>query len=267
MYRSIDYISSTVSRLLPHQFEQASPEPSRPRESILCGPGSPYNSTLRTVFTDTEAHIYAWPSKGGVIILDGADAIDFEFLGVNPLNPPEKRLEDQSAEDEFCQRLLLLGAKWWDSEARCDIVSAIENEAQGISRGDIAFKLDEEPPPTMREKRLVKVAWPSTGGVWIADFDTTWAGVDEEGRLLPDRAEIGLLKMARTMDERSRILRDRFNATFYRDVNEFEGYGFFNCWATKDDGEAGPLLLPSQTYELWKNAYYRRFSKPTDQNV
>jgi hypothetical protein len=83
-----------------------------------CGQTCPYDSTVRALFTDNNASIYAWPSRGGVIILDDAEAIDFEFLGLNPLDPPEKRLEDQSAEDPFCQRLLLLGAKWWDSEAR-----------------------------------------------------------------------------------------------------------------------------------------------------
>ncbi len=263
MYRSIDCISSTVYGL----FKQASDDQSQSRKKFKCGPRSPYNPTVRTKFTDTGAHISAWPSKGGVIILDSADAIDFEFLGLNPLNPPETKSNDQSAEDEFCQRLLLLGAKWWDSEARYHLVTAIEDEAQGINRGDIIFKLEEQPPPTMREKRLVKVAWPSTGGVWIADFDTTWAGADEEDCLLPDGAEVGFLKMARTMDERSEILRNKFMATFYRDVTEFEGYGFFKCWATKVTGEVGPLLSPKQTYELWNDAYYGRFSKSADANA
>jgi hypothetical protein len=78
----------------------------------------PYDSTVRAKFTDDDIRIYAWPSRGGVIILDDAEAIDFEFLGLNPLDPPVERLDDQAAEDAFCQRLLLLGAKWWDSEAR-----------------------------------------------------------------------------------------------------------------------------------------------------
>ena len=75
------------------------------------GPTCPYNSSVRTNFTDIHARIYAWPSRGGVIVLYTAEAIDFEFLGLNPLNPPLERLDNQAAEDAFCQRLLLLGAK------------------------------------------------------------------------------------------------------------------------------------------------------------
>jgi hypothetical protein len=257
MLRLAHYIPVVVSRFLSGR-DAESASLSSPRMQYECGPGNPYDSSIRTMFTDTEAHIYAWPSKGGVIILNSADAVDFDFLSLDPLDPPSQRLSDQTAEDAFCQRLLLLGAKWWDSEARYDIVSAIEDEAQGIPR-TLDFKIGEEPPPTMREKRLTRVAWPSTGGVWVADFDTTWAGVDDPENLLPYDAETGQLKMARTMDERAILLRDRFNGRHYKDIEEFDGYGFFNCWETKDQGEVGPLLLPHETYELWKRAYYGRF--------
>ena len=92
----------------------------------------------RTVFTDNDARIYAWPSLGGVIILDGAEAVDFEFLDLDPLDPPlrhhisphtaseEERQKVAENEDVFCQKVLLLGAKWWDSEARYNIVSEME---------------------------------------------------------------------------------------------------------------------------------------------
>ena len=74
-------------------------------------PTYPYDPTVRTTFTDIDARISAWPSHGGVIILDSAEAMDFEFLGLNPLDPPLRRLDDQAAEDKFFQQLLLLGAK------------------------------------------------------------------------------------------------------------------------------------------------------------
>lgn len=268
MFRLTSYIPTVNSGLLFNQIMRQEPSsPASPPRQYLCGPGYPYHSSISTVFTDTEAHIYVWPSKGGVIILNGADAIDFEFLALNPLDPPTSRLPDQADEDDFCQRLLLLGAKWWDSEARYDIVSVVEDEAQGIQRTGMVFNIQEEPEPTMREKRLVKVAWPSTGGVWIADFDTTWAGVDEVDPLLPDDADVGRLKMARTMDERSVLLRDRFEATFYADVGGFEGYAFFNCWDSKSGGEVGPLLLPHKTRELWRNRYYRKPPMPAGNDL
>lgn len=101
---------------------------SAPRRTYVCGPSDSYKSksTARTVFGDTEVSIYAWPSLGGVIILDGATSVDFEFLDLNPLDPPMKRLGDQNLENKFCKRLLLLGAKWWDSEARYGVVSQLK---------------------------------------------------------------------------------------------------------------------------------------------
>jgi hypothetical protein len=190
-----------------------------------------------------------------VIILDDAEAIDFEFLRLNPLDPPEKRLEDQSTEDPFCQRLLLLGAKWWDSEAR---YSVVEHLKAGIARADGAFIVEREPPPTMREKRFVKVGWPSTGGFWVAEFDTTFAGVNEEDNLLPDDEGAARLRMARTMDERCLILQARFQAIFYEDVKDYKGYTFLNCWETKDTGEAGQLLQPDERY-VYGERLSRRF--------
>ncbi|KAL8725104.1 MAG: hypothetical protein Q9181_006539 [Wetmoreana brouardii] len=227
---------------------------SSPLAIHICGPTYPYDSSLRTCFTDDNASIYAWPSRGGVIILDDAEAIDFEYLGLNPLDPPLARHDDQSAEDVFCQRLLTLGAKWWDSQARYSIVSQIEQGARGIERVHTAFKVDKQPPPTMREKRLIKVGWPSTGGVWVVEFDTTWAGVDEEENLLPWDEDLGRLRMTRTMDERCAMLRDRFKGTFYTHLREYRGYGLFNDWEVKMTGEVGPLLLPDETREIWLKA-------------
>ncbi|KAI4214678.1 MAG: hypothetical protein LQ351_002751 [Letrouitia transgressa] len=232
--------------------------PSNPTKTHLCGPTIRYNPTIRTHFTDTAAKLYAWPSRGGVIILDPATAVDLEFLGFNPLDPPRKRHEDQAAEDSFCHRLLALGAKWWDSEARYSIVTTIESCAAGFmeQRVDGAFRLEDQSEPTMREKRLIRVGWPSTGGVWIAEFDTAWAGVDEEDNLVPEMEDLGRLTMARTMDERCELLRDRLRARFYEDLRQYEGYGFFNAWEWKVDGEVGPLLQPAETVKAWSKAYY-----------
>ena len=226
----------------------------RPRRHV-CGPSYLFDPQRRTSFTPTAAAIYAWPSRGGVIILDNADAIDLEFLNLDPLDPPPKRLDRQAEEDAFSQRLLHLGAKWWDSEARYIIVSVMETGDVIGGRIHGAFPIDEQPKPTMREKRLVLVGWPSTGGVWIADFDTTWAGVDEDNLCDED---VGRLKMARTMNERCALLRDRFGATFYEDVKDYDGYGFFNAWQWKTTGEVGPLLSPSETADLWSRAYNNR---------
>jgi hypothetical protein len=81
--------------------------------SPTCQPQKSLNDpTRRTTMTDVYVCIYAWPSKGGVIIHDHVEVIDLEFLGLNLLDPPTKRLPNQNDEDDFCQRLLLLGAQW-----------------------------------------------------------------------------------------------------------------------------------------------------------
>ena len=134
---------------------------SQPRIRICPPHTSPYDSTRRVVLTDRDIYIYAWPSKGGVIIHDHADAIDLEFLGLDPLNPPAKRLPHQLDEDIFGQWLLLLGAKWWDSERRFQFLGMAE---EMDDRAIQALENETEPAPSMKERRWVSVAWPTTGG-------------------------------------------------------------------------------------------------------
>ena len=235
----------------------------QPREVIVCGPLIPYDSSIRSTFSDESSDIYAWPSRGGVIILNDAVTIDFEYLGLDPLDPPPHRLDDQDAEDDFCQQLLLLGAKWWDSEERYFFVAGVEQSANGYTGAsyghhDGSFKNLSRPNPTMREKRCVKVGWPSTGGLWVSEFDTTWAGVDEEAKLPPDDG-LARVKLARTMDERCQILRDRFNAKFYNDISDYQGRAFIRAWEWKTTGEAGQVLLtPEETIKQWRNSFGRK---------
>lgn len=102
----------------------------------------------------------------------------------------------------------------------------------------------------MREKRFITVGWPLMGGVWVAEFDTTWAGADEEDIVFPGDVDFGLLRMARAMDERSAILRDRFEAKFSIDLKGYEGHIFFN---SLDAGEVGSLLKPDEMRDIyWK---------------
>jgi hypothetical protein len=237
----------------------------QPRQIVFHGPTAPYDSTARCKFNDEHGDVYGWPSRGGVIILTDAEAIDYDFLGINAIDPPTHRDDDQGAEDEFCQRLLLLGAKWWDSEERFFHVSGLEEAEKGYDHShghyDGSFKDADRPKPTMREKRWVKVGWPSTGGLWVSEFDTTWAGVDEEDNLPPQGEGLARLKLARTMDERCLVLRDRFRAKSYRDVSEYEGYAFLGAWEWKTTGEVGQhLLTPEETVNEWVNSFRKKSS-------
>ena len=130
--------------------------PTEERQQIFIrGPSSPYDPTVRSDFSNTAASISAWPSRGGLIRLDDAEAIDFSFLGLDPLNSQPNRDSDQSSEDAYAQQLLLLGAKWWDSKERCFVVDQIEALGEGtlvqgsIGHGDGSFRSVEHPRPTM----------------------------------------------------------------------------------------------------------------------
>lgn len=194
-------------------------------------------------------------------MLEEFEAMDYEFLGLNPLDPPTKREENQDAEDAFCQRLLHLGAKWWDIEERAFYVGTVEAEGKGIGygsvtgHGDGSFRDVTRPPPTMREKRWVKVGWRSTGRLWVSEFETTWSTVDEEENLAPEEG-LARVKLARSMDERCRILRDRFRGRFYASLDHYEGYAFLRAWEWKQTGEAGlKLMTPEETIQHWKESY------------
>lgn len=65
----------------------------------------------RTLLHETVT-LQGWPSPGGIIVLEDATPPDFDFLQLDPLDPPLRRDADQGAEDIFCQGLLRLGATW-----------------------------------------------------------------------------------------------------------------------------------------------------------
>ncbi|KAL9618506.1 MAG: hypothetical protein Q9160_006762 [Pyrenula sp. 1 TL-2023] len=194
-------------------------------------------SNRRTAINDIEVYVFAWPSKGGVIILEHTEGIDFEFLGLDPVNPPPTRLQNQAEEDVFCQRLLLLGAKWWDSEIRWRFLKAADERDEATIE---ALEEETEPAPTMRERRWVSVGWPTGGGLWVAEFDTTLWEIEEEHNIVPE--DTARLRLARTMDERCQVLKEHLGGRYYEDISEYEGYAFLNSWNATEQGEVGPLL-------------------------
>ena len=136
---------------------------------------TPINSTNRIFFINTAVSILGWPSLGGVIILDEATHVDFTFLGLSTTDPPLKRPshstirnyeEAVAKEDKFCQRLLLLGAKWWDSPSRYHLISVYQAEDPNAVAGVEAKSMPER---TVRESKWVRVAWDVSSG---NDYDT-----------------------------------------------------------------------------------------------
>lgn len=239
------------------------------------------DSTRRVDFTDVSVSIFGWPSRGGVIILNDATHVDFTFLSLSTTNPPLKRRPcsiataakgddnehldseissgaqytkeskpageqgDMDEEDAFCQRLLLLGAKWWDSEKRYQFVdhfaAGFQPFIEDIEEGKVA-------EPTLRERRWVKVGWEHLaanssecdGGFWILECDSNWMGIIEEDNLVP--ANAAKTKLAKTMEERCEILKE-MGARYYAGLKDYKNEStFLTAWSWKWEGEIGPSL-------------------------
>ena len=200
--------------------------------------------TTRTNFTDNEVGVWGWPSRGGVVVLRRVTAVDFDFLGLDPVDPPMLRDRDQDAEDAFCQRLLLLGAKWFDSDERRGFIAGLaEDDESCIDE----LRAGEQPAPTLMERRWVAVAYPDGrgpegAGLWVAEFDTVMQGLLEADNVVPTNAS--QVQLARNMAEKVEILK-RLRGKFYASLEEYErggGKACLNSWATKTTGEVGPLV-------------------------
>jgi hypothetical protein len=216
--------SSTITKSKPRQMT------CRPRSR------SPKHTTRTIIFTDCIT-LLGYPSRGGLIVLERADAVDFNFLNLSRLSPPLTRATDPKAEDEFCQRLLLLGAKWFDSESRYRFMAGVrEDEYRAI----LDLESGEKPELTLGERRWVGIGWPSepTRGLWVGEWDTNWPGILEEERQVPTDA--ARLTLATNMDERCEILKG-MGARFYESLDEYEGGAYLRAWQTKWVGEVEPL--------------------------
>lgn len=201
------------------------------------GSARPRSPPRRFVIGDTGVNIWGWPSRGGLITLDRVAPLDMDFLGLHPVELPRYRDDDQDAEDQLCQRLLALGAKWFDSEARRALVAGVA--AQEDVEMD-AVMLEGTPAPSTMERRWVQVAYPNglEGGFWVAEFETSMFGWQERDNFVPENAE--LVHLARTMDEKARLL-EKIGGKYYASLDEYDGAACLNAWKLKTSGEFGPL--------------------------
>jgi hypothetical protein len=94
-------------------FSMTKQQLQRPRPPPTpCYTPTPSDPTLqRMSMTEEDIRVFGWPARGGVITLEHAELVDFDFLELDRLNLTETRFTDQHNEDHFCQRLLFLGAK------------------------------------------------------------------------------------------------------------------------------------------------------------
>jgi hypothetical protein len=204
------------------------------RPTHLCGPRTVYNSvkdlSKRIDFYE-EITIFAWPSRGGVIVLERPCPADFDFLGLDRLDPPKKRHATRQEEDNFAQRLLFLGGKWWDSPAR----HALFIEPDHLQDGEV---MAAQPEPTARENAWVGAAWTSSGGLVVAEWPTMMYPGGRMDEVAPD--DVSRLFVCMTMDEKAAVLMDRLGGKRWKRVEDYEGKAFICSWGNHR-GEVGEL--------------------------
>ena len=111
---------------------------------------------MRLLTSNISVSVWGWPSRGGFIVLERAGPIEFNHLGLDRSQLSLERSSKQDEEDEFCQKLLLLGARWFDSRERYYFVSDVADD------DEVAFEsmgAGEEPHPFKKECRGVSVGF------------------------------------------------------------------------------------------------------------
>jgi hypothetical protein len=155
--------------------------------------------TKRATYGDYGCTVFGWPSSGGVMIRENCDLVELQYLSLDPLDVPTARYDESEKEDEFCVALRKIGGKWWKSQRRWLDVQACE--------------WTELTEPSREEEREVYIGWPEEGGVLVLDnVESSIPG------------EVGMLRMVTSMEERCRLLRDRFNAVYYEDTRTYSGF-------------------------------------------
>lgn len=178
-------------------------------------------------FLHDQVTLQGWPSRGGLIVLENATAPDFDFLRLDPLDPPLRRDANQNTEDAFCQALLRLGAIWWDSDARRDFVRKLEN---GDEEAFEALDADETLAPTPRERVWTRVAWPehTPGALCVLACEKPIDGRRGDEKIRP--RHYGVTSLARTMDERCTVLQ-RLGGVMYASIEDYQdSTTFLKAW-------------------------------------
>jgi hypothetical protein len=135
------------------------------------------------------------PIVGSIIVARSLTAVELDFLSL-PRFSLVPRLDklNATAEDAFCRRLRLLGAKWYSNH--WDYLGAHEMQLRRL---------------TPYERETLHLGWPETGGLW----------------LMRQKNELDLwpwmwrMRNAYTMEERGTAL-EMAGATFYKNPDETE---------------------------------------------
>lgn len=173
------------------------------------------NGCMRSNIFSGNGYVAAYPSIGGVVFLKNPSAVDLQHLGLPHTHDTERPQESHEEEDALAARMARLGAQWWPTW-----YTYLKHQA----RMDMNVFYDYHAPPD------VHVGYPSTGGVWVANFTRDWPlHVDEDSVCepwLPVRPDIWRFKMryALTMDDKCEMMKD-MGATYYDRVEVVPGIG------------------------------------------
>nr|OQO21893.1 hypothetical protein B0A51_10985 [Rachicladosporium sp. CCFEE 5018] len=150
----------------------------------------PRGVAQRTIFGSRGCNIYGYPSSGGILLKE-ADVLDLLHLSLSRSEVCECS-SDPNEEDEFCDRLRRIGAKWW------------------VSKRDWANATIGARESTEEEEKVVVYGWPAEGaGVWVLRYGSE--------RDVPD--DFGRLRLALTMEERVAMMRE-YGAEFAEDASQ-----------------------------------------------
>lgn len=206
------------------------------------------NACWRSNIFGSGGYLIAYPSAGGIIFLQKPLAVDLQYLGL-PNTHDTERSPDQ--DDNLATRMLQLGAQWWPN---WDLYF------RHSTRLDNGIFYDYHYPPK------VYVAFPSTGGVWVANFTQDEPAYFEEGDRIsqswlpspPYRYRVKL-QYTLTMDNKAEQLKD-MGATFYNSLNEVAGIA-------KTIDEAITMFEPfkERLRDMEDDKYRRRFYGHEDQ--
>jgi len=220
---------------VPDEEEKAIPSPEERRRLFTCPPPKFWDTRKRVDWTDHGCHVFGWPSTGGVVIKEDADAVDLQFLGLNRLDPQKERWGDQEREDEFVRRLRMVGGKFWRGEWEARKVWKWEVDLDWGMMPGREVDLDWGMMPRREDVRKVVYGWVSMekgGGIWVRRYGgegISWP--EEEEEVDGDQEEekgyvsvdLGRLKMAVSMEERCEIMEKWLEAKFYKDPRDYKG--------------------------------------------
>ncbi|KAJ0336124.1 hypothetical protein COL922a_008355 [Colletotrichum nupharicola] len=196
----------------------------RPARTLPTPPPPPHHTSPnapRFEILPTQIHVFGYPTDQGdganVVALEDVSAVDLECLSLpwQPLNNPiweasrsdpkyfslsthvsvndPIRYQDQAAENDFCRRLLRLGARRWETLDRFRFVLG------AVDHDDLVMDKIE-------------------GGMLAGIGDQGEQSAKQE--FMMDRRSI--LKMARNMDEKASVLLVTFAGKMYSSIDEVD---------------------------------------------